>query len=129
MTVTPPDWRVQLRKGDVLRASGTYDTRRASWYESMAIMPTMWVPGGTGADPFTTDVDVKGEVTHGHLPENDNHGGGRHVGPGEPARAALAARARKRREGRDPGLRLRPGRPQHDRQARPPGAGAPGAAG
>jgi plastocyanin len=75
MTVTPPDWRVQLRKGDVVRVSGTYDTRRASWYESMAIMPAMFDPGGTGADPFTTDVDVQGAVTHGHLPENDGHGG------------------------------------------------------
>jgi plastocyanin len=90
MTVTPPDWRVQLRKGDVLRASGTYDTRKASWYESMAIMPTMWVPGGTGADPFTTDVDVEGVVTHGHLPENDNHGGGRFSGLANPL--ALLAR-------------------------------------
>jgi plastocyanin len=77
MTVTPPGWRVQLRRGDVLSVSGTYDTKRASWYESMAIMPTLWVPGGTGADPFTTDVDVPGRVTHGHLPENDVHGGGR----------------------------------------------------
>jgi plastocyanin len=84
MTVTPEDWRVQLRKGDVLSVSGTYDTRRASWYESMAIMPTMWVPGGTGADPFATDVDVEGEVTHGHLPENDVHGGGRLSGLSNP---------------------------------------------
>jgi plastocyanin len=75
MTATPPDWRVQLRKGDVIRVSGTYNTRRASWYESMAIMPAMFDPGGTGADPFTTDVDVKGKVTHGHLPENNGHGG------------------------------------------------------
>jgi hypothetical protein len=75
MTVTPPDWRVQLREGDVIRVSGTYDTRRASWYESMAIMPAMFDPGGTGADPFSTDVDVEGAVTHGHLPENDGHGG------------------------------------------------------
>ena len=77
MTVTPSDWRVGLRAGDVLSVSGTYDTKKASWYESMAIMPSMWVPGGTGADPFVTDVDVEGEVTHGHLPENDGHGGGR----------------------------------------------------
>ena len=75
MTATPADWRVQLRKGDVVRVSGTYDTRRASWYESMAIMPAMFDPGGTGADPFTADVDVEGAVTHGHLPENDGHGG------------------------------------------------------
>jgi plastocyanin len=84
MTATPPDWRVQLRKGDVLSVSGTYDTRRASWYESMAIMPAMFDPGGTGADPFTTDVDVEGAVTHGHLPENDGHGGGRFSGLNNP---------------------------------------------
>jgi plastocyanin len=75
MTATPQSWRVQLRKGDVVRVSGTYDTRKASWYESMAIMPAMFDPGGTGADPFTTDVDVEGAVTHGHLPENNGHGG------------------------------------------------------
>jgi plastocyanin len=84
MTVTPPEWRVQLRKGDVLRVSGTYDTRRASWYESMAIMPAMFDPGGTGSDPFAVDVDVEGAVTHGHLPENDVHGGGRLSGLPDP---------------------------------------------
>ena len=78
MTATPADWRVQIRRGDVLSVTGTYNTQGASWYESMAIMPTMFDPGGTtGADPFATDVDVPGRVTHGHLPENDNHGGGR----------------------------------------------------
>ena len=75
MTATPPDWRVGLRRGDVITVSGTYDTKRASWYESMAIMPAMFDPGGTGPDPFATDVDVPGQVTHGHLPENDEHGG------------------------------------------------------
>src|SRR5215216_1573546 len=84
MTVTPPQWRVQLRKGDVLSVSGTYDTKRASWYESMAIMPTIFDPGGTGVDPFTTDVDVEGQVTHGHLAENNGHGGGRLSGLANP---------------------------------------------
>jgi len=84
MTVTPPDWRVQVRRGDVLSVSGTYDTRKASWYESMAIMPTMFDPGGTGNDPFTVDVDVEGQVTHGHLPENDGHGGSRLTGLPDP---------------------------------------------
>lgn len=86
MTVTPADWRVQVRKGDVLSVSGTYDTRRASWYESMAIMPTLYDPGGTGADPFAVDVAVEGEITHGHLPENDVHGGGRFSGLPDPRR-------------------------------------------
>ena len=84
MTVTPPDWRAGVRKGDVVSVSGTYDTRRASWYESMAIMPAMYARGAAGPDPFTTDVDVPGEVTHGHLPENDNHGGGRFSGLPDP---------------------------------------------
>jgi hypothetical protein len=76
MTATPPSWRVGLRRGDVVSISATYDTRRASWYESMGIMPLAFDPGGTGADPFQTNVDVPGQVTHGHLAENRNHGGG-----------------------------------------------------
>jgi plastocyanin len=76
MTVTPPSWRVQVRRGDVLEVTVTYDTRRASWYESMGIMPMAFSPGDTtGADPFTTNVDVPGVLTHGRLPENSNHGG------------------------------------------------------
>jgi hypothetical protein len=38
MTATPPDWRVKVRKGDVLRTSATYDSSRAAWWESMGIM-------------------------------------------------------------------------------------------
>jgi len=83
MTVTPPDWRVQVRRGDVLRVSSTYDAKRASWYESMGIMPVAFDQGGSGADPFTTRVDVPGKPSHGHLPENDNHGG-RTVGLPDP---------------------------------------------
>jgi plastocyanin len=75
MTATPESWRVGVRKGDVLSVSATYDTSRASWYESMGIMPVAFHPGGTGPDPFLTKVDVPGQVTHGHLKENRNHGG------------------------------------------------------
>jgi plastocyanin len=76
MTATPPTWRVHVRRGDVLAVTGTYDTRRGSWYESMAIMPMAFAPGDpSGADPFTTKVDVRGVLTHGRLPENSNHGG------------------------------------------------------
>jgi plastocyanin len=75
MTVTPPDWRVQVKKGDVLSMQTTYDVSNASWYESMGIM-NLWMADGTGGlDPFVDKVDVDGQVTHGHLPENDNHGG------------------------------------------------------
>jgi len=75
MTATPAGWRVGIRKGDVLSVSATYDTRRSSWYESMGIMPTAFSPGGAGPDPFATNVDTPGAVTHGHLQENRNHGG------------------------------------------------------
>jgi plastocyanin len=75
MSVTPPDWRVAVRPGDTISISATYDTRRASWYESMGIM-VMWVADGTdGVDPFVTSAARRGVLTHGHLPENDNHGG------------------------------------------------------
>jgi len=76
MTVTPPDWRVAVKKGDVITISATYDTKRASWYESMGIS-VMWITDDAeGEDPFATRVDdVKPVLTHGHLAENRNHGG------------------------------------------------------
>jgi plastocyanin len=75
MEVTPPEWRVGVKAGDVLSTTATYDSRRASWYEAMGIMQVAFNPGGSGPDPFVTDVDVRGQVTHGHLDENRNHGG------------------------------------------------------
>jgi hypothetical protein len=75
MRVTPESWRVGVKRGDVLSVSATYDSKRASWYEAMGIMAAAFNPGGSGPDPFTTDVDVRGRITHGHLNENRNHGG------------------------------------------------------
>ena len=77
MTATPLDWRVSVKKGDTISISSTYDTKNASWYESMGIM-VLWaadVGDATGPDPYQAKVDVKGILTHGHLAENDNHGG------------------------------------------------------
>jgi plastocyanin len=77
-TVTNPDWRVAVHAGDQIRVTTTYDTSKASWYESMGIM-VAWMadpaPGDATDDPFATPVDQPGVLTHGHLPENDNHGG------------------------------------------------------
>jgi hypothetical protein len=82
MTATRPDWRVQVHAGDVLSVHGTYDTTRASWYESMAIMPVAVNWGATdGQDPFQTRVNLAGVLTHGHLAENNHHGGGAVVLP------------------------------------------------
>ncbi len=79
MTATDPAWKVLLRKGDVVNVSGTYDVSRASWYESMAIMFLETYAGTDvgGQDPFVTPPTLPGRITHGHLAENDNHGGGR----------------------------------------------------
>ena len=76
MTATRPDWRVKLRRGDVLSVNATYDSKRASWWESMGIMVAYMADGGRGDNPFKTKVNRRGRVTHGHLRENDNHGGG-----------------------------------------------------
>jgi hypothetical protein len=81
MTATAPAWRPQVKAGDVLRISSTYDTRRASWYESMGIMVVWEAWDGQngiaqrGTDPFTHRLDERGHVTHGHLAEDDDHGG------------------------------------------------------
>jgi plastocyanin len=89
MGATPSTWRVGVKRGDVLSISATYDTRRASWYEVMGIMPVAFAPGGTGPDPFVTNVNVPGVLTHGHLPENRNHGG-RPIGLPNPRRILSA---------------------------------------
>jgi plastocyanin len=75
MTATRPDWAVAVHPRDVLTISATYDTARASWYESMGLAVVWMYDGAGGDDPFTTKVDRPGVLTHGHLPENDNHGG------------------------------------------------------
>jgi plastocyanin len=75
MTATPEDWRVGVKVGDKLRVSATYETELASWYESMGIMIVMVAPGPGGPDPFADPPQTTGTATHGHLRENDNHGG------------------------------------------------------
>jgi plastocyanin len=80
MTATPADWKVDFQAGDEVAISATYDTSKASWYESMGINITWFADGedgGGGKDPFTESVATRGKITHGHLPENDNHGGGK----------------------------------------------------
>jgi plastocyanin len=76
MTATRPAWRVGVRKGDRLRVDVTYETKRASWYESMGLN-LAWISWGErGPNPFRERIrGTRGRVTHGHLPENDNYGG------------------------------------------------------
>ena len=54
MTATRSNWRVKVKRGDVLSMSATYDSKRGSWYESMGIMPVAFAPGARGGvDPFS----------------------------------------------------------------------------
>jgi len=84
MTATPLDYRVSLKQGDVLSTTVTYDTKDASWYESMGIM-VVWTAPTKGIDPFKAKVPTKAVLTHGHLAENDNHGGGYDAGLADPS--------------------------------------------
>jgi plastocyanin len=75
---TSPDWRVKVKKGDVVSVTATYDTSRASWYEGMGIFP-VGVYEGTdagGVDPFVEAPPQKGLLTHGELLENRDTSGG-----------------------------------------------------
>ena len=124
MTFTKPDWRVAMRKGDTLSVSATYDTSRASWYEVMGIIDPLWyttTPIAGAPDPFTQPIDTRGVVTHGHLPENDNHGGtGRATLPDARTLASGPAAGSRRHQG----LRLRARRPHEQRRAAAPADGA-----
>jgi hypothetical protein len=75
MTATDRGWRAGVKKGDRLRLSATYETERAAWYESMGIM-ILYMADEAGPDPFTDPPDGRGAITHGHLRENENYGGG-----------------------------------------------------
>jgi plastocyanin len=75
MTRSSRGWRVPVRKGDRLRLTATYETRRASWYESMGIVVAYMADGTHGPNPFVHPPNPNGPTTHGRLPENRHHGG------------------------------------------------------
>lgn len=79
LSSTSPNWRVKLKKGDVVSISSTIDTSRYSWREQMGVMPAVVYRGhdAGGLDPFTDSrpIPQKGIFTHGSLPENRNTGG------------------------------------------------------
>ena len=78
MGATPgPFWRVKVQAGDELSVHATYDTQRADWYEVMGIMPVVVYDGTDvgGLDALASGIPQTEVLTHGHLSENDNHGG------------------------------------------------------
>ncbi len=78
MTATRPEWRIHLKGGDTVSVNSTYDVKKASWYESMGILPLAVSTANDPAakDPFDDDAAVKamydagGILTHGRLNEN-----------------------------------------------------------
>src|SRR6195952_1963150 len=92
LTASKPKWRAALKAGDTIGIHATYDSKQSSWYENMGIVLLFVAPNeAKGPDPFVTKVDPNGELTHGHLAENDHHGGKAAVYP-DPTKAADGAK-------------------------------------
>ena len=76
MSATPDNWRVQVHKGDKLAITATYESKHRVVVRGHGNHGRVDGARATrGTDPFTTSVNAPGILTHGHLPENDNHGG------------------------------------------------------
>jgi len=75
MYSTDDDWKVQVKAGDTLELQTTYETKIGSWYESMGINVVYWAAESNGRNPYVTKVDGEGVLNHGHLDENNDHGG------------------------------------------------------
>ena len=93
--------------------TATYDIKRASWYESMGIMPLdVHAAAETGAGPVHRSTSTRaGMLTHGHLRENRNHGGG--CSPACPTRGGCCrSRRRRSRPSRSSDFLYAPRRPE-----------------
>jgi plastocyanin len=68
------DWKVKIKKGDILRLNAVYDSQKASWYENMGIVMAWVAPkdphGPEGVDVFKDDVKIDPGVPiqAGHVP-------------------------------------------------------------
>jgi plastocyanin len=82
MYSTDDDWRVAVKAGDTLELQTTYETKIASWFESMGINVVYMAEEEGGDNPYEKRVDYEGVLNHGHYEENNDHGGtGPVVGP------------------------------------------------
>ena len=114
MEATRPDWRISLKEGDMLSINVTYDVRKASWYESMGILPLSVTTYDDPAakDPFDDDAAVKamydegGILTHGRLPENIDKKARKDLKIPDPRKLKQQGHAGARRRDRDQRLRL-----------------------
>jgi hypothetical protein len=62
VTGSPLDWKVKIKKGDIIRLNAVYDTQIANWYENMGIVVGFVAPkdphGAPGIDVFDKDVRI-----------------------------------------------------------------------
>lgn len=92
MEATPRDWRISLQPGDKVSVSVTYKVKRASWYESMGILPLSWTTADDPAarDPWENPDEVKamykegGTLTHRRLKENIDYKARKNLGLPDP---------------------------------------------
>ncbi len=87
LEATPRNWRVSVKGGDTVSINTSYDVRKASWYESMGILPLSVADAGDpkAKDPFDNRKAVKkmykegGVLTHRRLPENIDKPAGKNL--------------------------------------------------
>ena len=103
MEATRPDWRISLKGGDTVSIDATYDVQKASWYESMGILPLAVANTNDPAarDPFDNDAEVRamydagGILTHGRLPENVDRKANVDLGLADPRKLKSKGKVRK----------------------------------
>ena len=113
----------QVQPGDKLRDHATYDTTRASWYESMGIMVVYYADDTTGGPTRSRPRSTAGRSPTATCPRTTTTAAS--TGPARPDASSPTGRGADR--GHDRRLRLQPGRPERagrrraaDRQAGPP---------
>jgi hypothetical protein len=104
MEATRPEWRVSLKAGDTVSINATYDVSKASWYESMGILPLAVTTANDPAarDPFDNEAEVRamydagGILTHGRLPENIDATANKDLGLADPRKLKPRRKVKKK---------------------------------
>ena len=104
MEATRKNWRISLEPGDTVSINTTYKVKRASWYESMGILPLAWTKADDPAAqrPVQRRRRSRGDVRQGRHP-HPRTAAREHRSQGpqrpEPPRPARPARRRAGPEG------------------------------
>ena len=94
---------MSLKAGDLVSIDSTYDVEKASWYESMGILPLAVTSADDplAKDPFDDAAavqamyDAGGILTHGRLPENIDTEAGDNLGLADPRKLKSKGKVRK----------------------------------